>query len=322
MLTSPDHWDAGVLRALAASDGVAVRIVPLTDDAGAFADVSSGAVVVDIVSGDGLWIPAYHAAGLTDLIDLSRMSVSQELYPVARTMDLLVTTDGMLGYPWSWSPLQIVYDPTKVASAPDSWDVLVDSSHTGRVVIEEQQMDLVLCAGVAVGAADPLDMTDAELASATDWLTRLKPNIRRIVHNRGGAIDALASGECSMAISGLGAPDLVKDAGGPEVVAFVPTEGTIGSIEAEMVTTGCRERCPSARLPRCCRVGRGLGRSVPVGRPAPVQRARISAPGRWGSRRSGPSLPVRSAGGRAGHDAHRARRPARGIPGGGPGHLW
>ena len=59
----------------------------------------------------------------------------------------------MLGYPWSWSPLQVVYDPARVANAPDSWDVLVDPASRGRVVIEEQRMDLVLCAGRATGAA-------------------------------------------------------------------------------------------------------------------------------------------------------------------------
>jgi spermidine/putrescine-binding protein len=238
ILTSPDHWDPGVLRSLAADRGVTVRVTPLTDDAGAFTDVSRGDLVADVITGEGGWIAAYHAAGLIEPLDLSRIEVAQELYPVARTMDLLQTPEGMLGYPWSWSPLQIVYDPTRVASAPDSWAVLLDPRHRGRIVIEEQRMDLTLCAAKAIGAQDPLDMTDAELAAATDWLTQLQPNIGRIVHHRGGVIDALATGECALAISSLGAPDLVKDAGGPEVVAFVPKEGTIGSIEAEMVSAG------------------------------------------------------------------------------------
>ena len=56
LLTAPDHWDPAVLQALAADQGVDVRITPLTDDATAFADVSAGAVDADIVSGDGLWI--------------------------------------------------------------------------------------------------------------------------------------------------------------------------------------------------------------------------------------------------------------------------
>jgi len=235
LLSSPDHWDPGVLRSLGADLGVDVRVTPLTDDARAFADVSSGSVQVDLAIGDGMWIPAWHTAGLTQPIDLADIGVADELYALARSMDLLRTPDGMLGYPWSWSPLQVVYDPARVASAPDSWDVLIDPRNRARVVIEAQEMDLVLCAGRAIDAADPLDMTDTELAAATDWLTRLQPNVRRIVRQRSDAISALASGECTLAISSLGAPDLVKDAGGPDVIAFVPKEGTIGSIEAEML---------------------------------------------------------------------------------------
>ena len=237
-LTSPDHWDPGVLRALAADSGVAVRITPLTDDASAFADVASGAVEADLVSADGDWITAYRDAGLTVVIDLADIGVARELFPVARTLPILQAPDGLLGYPWSWSPLQVVVDPARIDYATGSWDVLVDRRSRGRVVIEAQQMDLVLCAARATGARDPLAMTDAELATVTDWLTQLKPNIRRIVRHRGDAIATLASGECTLAISSLGAPDLVKDAGGPPVVAFVPREGTIGSIEAEVVLAG------------------------------------------------------------------------------------
>lgn len=246
-LTSPDHWDPGVLRSLAADSGVAVRISPLTDDATAFEAVRSGAVVADMVSADGGWIAAYHAAGLTDVMDLADVGVAQELFPVARTMDVVATPDGLLGYPWSWSVLQVVYDPARVSHATGSWDVLVDRRSRGRVVIEAQRMDLVLCAARATGARDPLAMTDSELAVVTDWLTQLKPNVRRIVRHRGDAIAALASGECTLAISGLGAPDLVKDAGGPAVVAFVPSEGTVGSIDAEMVLAGSpnAERVPA-----------------------------------------------------------------------------
>jgi spermidine/putrescine-binding protein len=89
-------------------------------------------------------------------------------------------------------------------------------------------------------------MTDAELASATDWMTRLRPNIRKIVDRRSDAIELLASGECTLAISSLGAPDLVKDAGGPDMLGYVPREGTIGSIEVDCALRGAPD---AVRIP-------------------------------------------------------------------------
>lgn len=234
LFAPPDHWDPGVIRGLEADDGIDVRVTPLTDDATAYREIVEGAVTPDLVAGDGGWVTRLRTEDRIEPLDLDRSSVAAELYPIALDLDLLASDAGHLGFPWSWSPLQVVCDPARLPGIPDSWDVLVDPRNRGRVVVEAQRMDLVLCAARAIGATDPLAMTDAELAAVTDWLRRLRPNVRHIVRQRSDAIDLLASGECTLAISALGAPDLVRDAGGPEVMAFVPREGTIGSLDAQV----------------------------------------------------------------------------------------
>jgi spermidine/putrescine-binding protein len=238
LLTSPDHWDPGVISHLSADQGISVRVTPLSDDAAAYRSVVEGRVTPDLVTADGGWVTRYRLDDRIEPLDPGRPSVVAELYPTARRLALVASDEGLLGFPWSWSPLQVVCDPARLRSIPDSWDVLVDPRNRRRVVVEAQAMDLVLCAARATGAVDPLAMTDAELASATDWLTRLRPNVRAIVRRRSEAIELLASGECTLAISSLGVPDLVREAGGPEVVAFVPREGTIGSIEVDVALRG------------------------------------------------------------------------------------
>jgi spermidine/putrescine-binding protein len=246
LLTSADHWDTGVIRALEADEGLDVRVSPLWDDADAHRRIVTGEVSPDLVTADGGWITRYRSDGLVAPIDIHDLAVADELFPVALEMDLLVTGEGMLGLPWSWSPLQVVCDPARLAAVPDSWDVLVDPRNRRRVVIDTQQLDLVLCAARATGAADPLAMTDTELATATEWLTRLRPNVRRIVRSRADMVELLASGECTLGIASLGMPDLVRDADGPELVAFVPREGTVGSLEAEVAL---RDATNAVRIP-------------------------------------------------------------------------
>lgn len=238
LLTSPDHWDPGVVRDLGAHDGIEVRVAPLWDDAEAYRSLVDGAGPPDLLSADGGWVTRLRSEGLIEPLDPDRLAVTAELYPVALELESVNAPGGLLGFPWSWSPLQVVCDPARLASIPDSWDVLVDPRNRRRVVVEAQRLDLVLCAARAVGAADPLAMTDAELADATEWLRLLRPNVRRVVRRRSEAIDLLASGECTLAISALGAPDLVRDVGGPELVAFVPREGTIGSLDVEVMPRG------------------------------------------------------------------------------------
>lgn len=238
LLTSPDHWDPGVIRTLGAEDGIHVRVTPLWDDAEAHRAVLAGEVAPDLMSTDGGWATQLHADGFVEPLDPDRLAVASELFPMALEPGLVAIPEGLLGFPWSWSPLQVVCDPARLTGIPDSWDVLVDPRNRGRVVIEAQRLDLVLCAGRATGATEPLAMSDAELATATDWLTRLRPNVRRIVRRRSETIDLLTSGECTLAITSLGAPDLVRDAGGPELVAFVPREGTIGSFDVDVALRG------------------------------------------------------------------------------------
>jgi spermidine/putrescine-binding protein len=157
---------------------------------------------------------------------------------MAKEFEFFTTPDGYLAYPWGWSPIQIVVNPANVTPAPDSWEVLVDPKYKQRVVMENQPLDIMLFAGKAIGAVDPYNMTDDELAQAKDWLTQLKPNVLKLVAQNTETIAALVDGSAWLATQNLGAPDRVKDAAGPEVVAYVPKEGTIGFIDGEMRVTG------------------------------------------------------------------------------------
>jgi spermidine/putrescine-binding protein len=96
----------------------------------------------------------------------------------------------------------------------------------------------MLFAGIATGAKDIYNMTDAELSACKDWLTKLKPNLLKLVNQNNETITALASGEAWISTQNLGAPDRVKSANGPEVIAFVPVEGTTGFIDGEMTVKG------------------------------------------------------------------------------------
>jgi len=232
-LTWSDHFKDSVLADVKTKIGVDVQISELADNIDGF-NALQGGKVYDMVSGDALWVPKYYDAGYITPINLDDFEVSSQLYSMAKTFDFWTKPDGYLAYPWGWSPIQIVYDPAHVTPAPTSWEVLIDTKYAGKVVMENQPTDIMLFAGVATGAVDVYNMTDAELATAKDWLTKLKPNVYKLVQQNNETIQAMASGEAWLCTQNLGAPDRIKDAGGPETVAFVPSEGTTGFIDGEM----------------------------------------------------------------------------------------
>jgi spermidine/putrescine-binding protein len=237
-LTWSDHWSKDELAGVKQSTGIDVQVTELADNIDGFNKLNQVHGQLDLVSGDALWVPKYYDAGLIQPVDINSFQVASQLYPMARSFDFWTKPDGYLAYPWGWSPIQIVYNPKYVTSGADSWQLLVDPKYKGKVVMENQPTDIMLFAGIATGAKDIYNMTDAELKAATDWLTKLKPNLLKLVQQNNETIQALASEEAWVSTQNLGAPDRVKDAKGPEVIAFVPKEGTTGFIDGEMTVKG------------------------------------------------------------------------------------
>ncbi len=237
-LTWSDHWGKDELAAVKSMTGIDVKITELADNIDGFNKLNQVHGQLDMVSGDALWVPKYYGAGLIQPVDINSFKVASQLFSMARTFDFWTKSDGYLAYPWGWSPIQIAYNPAHVTSGADSWQLLVDPKYKNKVVMENQPTDIMSFAGIATGAKDIYDMTDAELAACKDWLTQLKPNVYKLVQQNNETITALASGEAWIATQNVGVQDRVKKAGGPDVVAYIAKEGTTGFIDGEMTVKG------------------------------------------------------------------------------------
>lgn len=234
-LTWGDHSYPEQIADITTKIGITPNITEFADNAEAFAKLREVGGQLDMVSGDALWVPRYFEEGLIDAWDINELAVSQQLYPLAREFEFWTTPEGYLGFPFGWSPVQIYYDPAHVSPAPNSWEVLLDPKYAGRVVVENQPVEVMAYMGKLTGAADPYNMTDDELAAAKDAATRLKPNILILSQQGQETWDKLASGEAWLATANLGADEVVLGLGGPQLGVFTPKEGTVGWMDAEMI---------------------------------------------------------------------------------------
>src|SRR5262245_21433202 len=235
-LTWGDHSYPEQIAEITSSIGITPNITEFADNAEAFAKLREVGGQLDMVSGDALWVPRYFEEGLIDAWDINELAVSQQLYPLAREFEFWTTPEGYLGFPFGWSPVQIYYNPEHVSPTPDSWEVLLDPRYAGRVVVENQPVEVMAYMGKLTGAVDPYNMTDDELAAAKDAATKLKPNILILSQQGQETWDKLASGEAWLATGNLGADEVVLGLGGPQLGVFTPKEGTIGWMDAEMIT--------------------------------------------------------------------------------------
>ncbi|MBA2720485.1 MAG: ABC transporter substrate-binding protein [Chloroflexi bacterium] len=237
-MTWSDHYYEEQLADISSGAQIKTSVSELADNSEGFTKVKEVGGQLDMISGDALWVPKYFEDGLIEAWDINELAVSKQLYSIAREFQIWTKPEGYLGYPFGWSPVQLYYNPKFVTTAPDSWEVLLDPKYKGHIVVENQPVEIVAYMAKLGGAVDPYNMTDAELATAKDLMTRLKPNLLKLTQQNTETISALVSEEAWIATGNLGAEERVKEAKGPEIKGFTPKEGTVGWMDAEMLVKG------------------------------------------------------------------------------------
>jgi spermidine/putrescine-binding protein len=235
MLTWSDHYANDQLKAVNKSTKIQGRPTLFSDNADAYLKIKQTGSQFDIVSGDALWVPKYHKDGLTTSFPLSELSVSKQLYSIARSFPFWKDGSNYMGYPFSWSTVQIYYNPKYVKTKPDSWHALLDKKYKGKISLENIPTDVMAVAGRAIGAKKPYSMTKSQISDAKSFLKQLKPNVLKLASQNNEVVRALADGSAWIGITNLGTDDRVKDAGGPVVKTAYPKEGTIGFIDSEQI---------------------------------------------------------------------------------------
>src|SRR3954471_3818073 len=235
LLTWSDHYANDQLKAVSKATQIQGRPTLFSDNADAYLKIKQTGSQFDIVSGDALWVPKYHKDGLTTSFPLSELSVSKQLYSIARNFSFWKDGANYMGYPFSWSTVQIYYNPKYVKTKPDSWHDLLDKKYKGKISLENIPADMMVIAARATNAKKAYSMTKAEISRAKAFLKEFKPNVLKLASQNNEVVRALADGSAWIGITNLGTDDRVKDAGGPVVKTAYPKEGTIGFIDSEQI---------------------------------------------------------------------------------------
>jgi len=235
-LTWSDHYSQDQLAKVASSTKITGHPKLFSDNADAFLQLKQTGPQFDQVSADALWVKKYMEGGLIQPFDLSSIEASSELYSMAKKFDFLNDPKGAIGYPFSWSTVQIYYNPAKVKTPPTTWESLTDPQYKGQIVAENIPTDMMAIGGIATGSKSPYALTPDEISKAADWLSALKPNMIKLATQNNEIISMMASGEAAIGFTNLGTDVRVKNAGGPELQSAYPPEGTIGFIDSEMIT--------------------------------------------------------------------------------------
>jgi putative spermidine/putrescine transport system substrate-binding protein/spermidine/putrescine transport system substrate-binding protein len=198
----------------------------------------------DLVSPSSDAITQIIQAGLASPLDLKRIPSYGDLMASFRELSMARKDSSVYGLPWAFGPNPLIYDTTKVTTAPTSWSELWDKKYKGKLSLQDDIATLWMVAQ-SLGMDDPKDrshiynLSDEELAKVKAKMLELKPNVRKYWSTAGDMTQLFQSGEI---VAGEGWPLMtatLRSAGFP-AGETIPQEGTTAWADHWVLTSGAK----------------------------------------------------------------------------------
>jgi spermidine/putrescine transport system substrate-binding protein len=182
--------------------------------------------VVDVAHPCSGRIEIWRDADVIEPIDTSRLSNWGDVFPSLKSING-ADADGQQWFvPVDWGNTSVLYRADLVDIQEESWTLLWDQRYAGKLSIGEDITDTAVITSLLVGAQDPYNMTDEEIAKVKAKLIEQKPLLRFYWSDNSAMEQALASGEI-VASSAWNSSALTLQNQGVPVKYAVPKEGIL-----------------------------------------------------------------------------------------------
>jgi len=205
---------------------------------------AGGAQTTDLISPSSDAITQIIQAGLAQPLNLKRIPTYYDLMASFRSLSMAKKDSSVYGLPWAFGPNPLIYDTSKVKTAPASWTELWDKKYRGKLSLQDDIATLWMVAQ-SLGMDDPNDrshiynLSDEELAKVKARMLELKPNVRKYWATAGDMTQLFQSGEV---VAGEGWPLMtatLRSAGFP-AGETIPKEGTTAWADHWVLTSGAK----------------------------------------------------------------------------------
>jgi putative spermidine/putrescine transport system substrate-binding protein/spermidine/putrescine transport system substrate-binding protein len=203
---------------------------------------AGGAQTIDLVSPSSDAITQIIEANLAQPLDLKRLPSYGDLMASFRGLTMARKDSLVYGLPWAFGPNPLIYDTTKIKTAPASWNELWDKQYRGKLSLQDDIASLWMVAQ-SLGMDDASDrsklynLSDEDLAKVKAKMLQLKPNVRKYWATAGDMIQLFQSGEI---VAGEGWPLMTAQlrAAGFPAGEVIPAEGTTAWADHWVLTSG------------------------------------------------------------------------------------
>jgi spermidine/putrescine-binding protein len=174
------------------------------------------------------YLPLMAEGGLLEPVDASRISAFGDLIPQFTAQDAIKHDGQLMGVPWNWGSLPIMYDPAVVTSPPASWFDVMKPEYKGKVAMVDDPLGNLLVWGRTVtGAEQGTLLSKEQLVKVIDFLIEVKTKqARAFFATYGDMADAFARNEVVITTIGWEAVAVWAKGKGKTITYSIPQEGT------------------------------------------------------------------------------------------------
>ena len=174
------------------------------------------------------YLPLMAEGELLEPIDPAKVELLPKLIPQFVAQDAIKYQGNLMGVPWNWGSLPLMYDPAVVTTPPESWLDILKPEHKGKVAMVDDPLgNLLIWGTVVTGKPMGTILTKEEMVQVIDKLIEIKTkHARAFFASYGDMSDAFARNEVTVSAIGWEAVAVWTQAKGKTIKYTIPKEGT------------------------------------------------------------------------------------------------
>jgi len=174
------------------------------------------------------YLPLMAEGGLLEPIDPAQIDQIPKLIPQFLAQDAIKHDGQLMGVPWNWGSLPLMYDPEAVSAVPESWLDIMKPEYQGKVAMVDDPLgNLLIWGTVVTGKPMGTILTKDEMVQVIDQLIEIKTkHARAFFPTYGDMSEAFARNEVAVSAIGWEAVAVWTQAKGKTIKYTIPKEGT------------------------------------------------------------------------------------------------
>lgn len=246
VLAWPGYADEDVVRAFEKRHNARVEVTLVSTDDALREKLAGDGGGFDVFAANTAEIKRFVDLGLLHPLDLDRIPRTRDQSPRFRDLAAipgLGRQGRVYGIPYTYSEMGLIYARARVGETPASLNALWDSRYRGKVVLYDGSSHGFTLAAMALGIADPFQLSDTDFKRVAAHLVALRRNALAFYSLPEESVELFRQDGGVLLFANYGGQQVkMLRAAGADIGYIIPREGALAWLDCWAVPKGARNK--------------------------------------------------------------------------------